>query len=335
MSKRVLLTGIGGFIGSHVVSHLLLNTDWEIVGIDSFRHKGLTDRITTNEHYKQHPNRVRVYTHDLTAPFSPLLIDTIGPVDYIINMASDSHVDRSIDYPVPFVKNNVDLILTMLEYARQVKPQAFVQISTDEVPGPMVDEVPHKEWAVALPSNPYSASKAAQEAIAFSYWRTYQVPVVVTRTMNNVGEYQDPEKYVPKVIRAVLRGDTVTVHGNEDQIGSRYWLHARNHADAVLWILVNTLPVQFPKSNFLDMYNIVGNVRLDNLEIAHLIARILGKELKYELVDFHSTRPGHDPHYGLDGSKLQESGWVPPINFEQSMIKTVRWYEEHPEWLNL
>jgi dTDP-glucose 4,6-dehydratase len=83
------------------------------------------------------------------------------------------------------------------------------------------------------------------------------------------------------------------------------------------------------------MYNIVGNVRLDNLEIAHLIARILGKELKYELVDFHSTRPGHDPHYGLDGSKLQESGWVPPINFEQSMIKTVRWYEEHPEWLNL
>src|SRR5213075_365337 len=271
MSANVLITGIGGFIGSHLMEHILINTDWNIVGIDSFRHKGLTDRITDTTVFNTFRDRVKIVTHDLTAPISPLMVDSIGPVNYIINMASESHVDRSIDYPVPFIKNNVDLVLNMLEYARTVKPEAFIQISTDEVYGPMHGNFAHPEWDTILPSNPYSASKAAQEAIAISYWRTYSVPVIISNTMNNYGERQDPEKYLPKIIRAVMTGETVTVHGTQDDIGSRFWLHARNHADALLWILQMSPVAMFPKANIPIRFNVVGDKQIDNLEMAQLV----------------------------------------------------------------
>lgn len=366
MPKRLLLTGIGGFIGSHTITHFLVNTDWEIIGLDSFRHKGLTDRITDDKYYQENKSRVKIFTHDLLAPLSPLLIDQIGQIDYIINMASESHVDRSIDYPAPFIQNNINLVTNMLEYARVVKPEVFIQISTDEVYGPMVDKIPHPEWDTILPSNPYSASKAAQEAIAIAYWRTYGVPVIITNTMNNFGERQDPEKYVPKIIRAVLKGDTVTVHGKPGDIGSRFWLHARNHADATLFILQNanvaiepgwqtihnvppfenqTISIEtpgrekllqkFPVSDRPQRFNVVGEVEIDNLEIAQIVANVLNKPLHYKLEDFHSTRPGHDPHYGLTGHKLERAGWIAPISFESSFAKTIKWYEANPVWLNL
>jgi len=366
MSKRLLLTGIGGFIGSHTITHLLVNTDWEIIGLDSFRHKGLTDRITDDHHFQENRSRVKIFTHDLIAPLSPLLIDQIGQVDYIVNMASESHVDRSIDFPAPFIQNNVNVVTNMLEYARIVKPEVFIQISTDEVYGPMLNSYPHPEWDTILPSNPYSASKAAQEAIAIAYWRTYGVPVIITNTMNNFGERQDPEKYVPKVIRAVLKGDTVTVHGKPGDIGSRFWLHARNHSDAILFILQNAnlsvkpgwktvynsppfekqtasietpgrekLLQKFPAFDRPQRFNVVGDIEVDNLQIAQTVAQILKKPLHYVLEDFHSTRPGHDPHYGLTGHKMFEAGWVAPISFVESFVRTVKWYEANPLWLNL
>ena len=335
MSKRILITGLGGFIGAHVLDHLLINTDWYIIGIDSFRHKGLTDRITDSAIYQTNKDRVKIITHDLLAPISVIMAEEIGIVDYIINMASQSHVERSITDPVPFIQNNVWLVLNMLEYARLVKPAAFIQISTDEVYGPMYANVPHKEWETMLPSNPYSASKAAQEAIAISYWRSYGIPLVITNTMNNFGERQDPEKYLPNVIRKVIQAETVTVHGTTEDIGSRFWLHARNHADALLWILNNTIPTLFPFGDKPDRYNIVGDRQINNLELAMHVAKILDKRLYYELVDFHSTRPGHDPHYGLDGAKLHSLGWKPPVDFESSLETTIRWQQENPKWLRL
>jgi len=331
----VLITGIGGFIGSHLMEHILINTDWNIIGIDSFRHKGMTDRITDTLVYSTFPDRVKIITHDLIAPISKLMIENIGSVDYIINMASESHVDRSIESPVPFIQNNVDLILTMLEYARRVKPKAFIQISTDEVYGPMNKGDPHPEWDTILPSNPYSASKAAQEAIAISYWRTYSVPIIITNTMNNYGERQDPEKYLPKIIRAVMTGETVTVHGTPDDIGSRFWLHARNHADALLWLLKTITPKMFPDFHRPDRFNVVGDKQINNLEMAQLVASVIDKPLKYILEDYHSTRPGHDPHYGLDGELLKMWGWKPPVDLESSLDATIRWYEANPKWLKL
>lgn len=335
MSKRVLITGAGGFIGSHCLSHFLVNTDWKIICIDSWNHKGVSERIADSIHYQKNKDRVTVYTHDLNAPLSDILIDKIGHVDYIVNFASDSHVDRSIEDPVPFVKNNVNVALTMVEYARRAKPEKFIQISTDEVYGATDGKMVHPEWSAILPSNPYSASKACQEAIVISYWRTYGVPVIITNIMNTAGEYQSSEKYVPMVIKKILKGEKVQVHYDPKtgEPGSRFWLHARNTSDAILFLLNKIEAVKFPQSDRPERFNIVGERRISNLDIAKMIANVMGKELNYDLVDAHSSRPGHDPHYGLCGKKLEKAGYKFPINLDESLKKMVKWTLDNPRWL--
>jgi dTDP-glucose 4,6-dehydratase len=336
--KRVLLTGVAGFIGSHILEHILATTDWEVVGIASWTHKGTPERIEESKYYQTNKKRVTIITHDLVAPFTEITKKRIGHVDYIINCASESHVDRSITDPVPFVKNNVALVLNMLEFARESKPEIFVQVSTDEVYGVAKEGGDHPEWDVILPSNPYSGSKAAQEAIAISYWRTYGVPVVITNTMNNFGERQDPEKYVAMLIKKIVSGEEVTVHGKPGKIGTRFYLHARNHADAICYIIKNLKPEMYTDEGETlrpSRYNIVGNREIDNLEMAQIVAEILGKPLNYRFDDYHANRPGHDRRYGLTGDKLQKLGWTPPIEFEKSMRKYVGWTlkPENKHWL--
>ena len=337
MRSKVLLTGVGGFFGSHMLEHLLTNTDWDIVGIASWKHKGLPERVeevlSGNPLWK---DRVTIITHDLISPLTEMTKKRIGYCDYILNIASESHVDRSITDPVPFVQNNVNLALNMLEFAREMKPKLFLQFSTDEVAGVAPLGVDHKEWATTLPSNPYSASKACQEAIAISYWRTYGVPVIITNTMNLVGQTQDAEKYMSKLIRCISRGEVVTVHGRPGHIGSRHYLHARNAADAVLFIVKNLPPQMYEVDKELrpDRYNIVGEDELDNLQLAQLIAELMGKELKYELMDFHTAlRPGHDFRYSLDNSKLKGLGWKAPHSLRKSIKETIDWTFAHPNWL--
>ena len=171
--------------------------------------------------------------------------------------------------------------------------------------------------------------------IAISYWRSYGVPVIITNTMNAFGEMQQPNKYPAIVQRKVMRGEKVTIHGSAKAIGSRYYIHARNFADALLFILRNTRPHLHQEGTVdrPDRYNIVGERRIDNLELAQLIADMLGLPLHYELQDFRDARPGHDQHYGLAGNKLGEMGWKAPVPFEESMRKTVEWSRRHPEWL--
>jgi dTDP-glucose 4,6-dehydratase len=332
---RLLLTGAGGFIGSHVLRHILTETEWDVVATDSFRHKGKTDRITQAAgDFNGRAEHLQVITHDLSVPISPQMAAQIGDPDYIIAMASQSHVDRSIEEPAPFIRNNVDVILSTLDYARQVNPAHVIVISTDEVYGPVGRNEAHPEWAPILPSNPYAASKAAQEAIAISYWRTYGLPVTIVNCMNLIGEMQDREKYLPKVIATVRDGGTVPVHGRPGDIGTRHYLHARNLADALLFILRNLPPSRYPDdASRPDRYNIAGPDRVSNLDLAQMVAEDVGKPLRYDLVDFHSTRPGHDPHYGLDPAKLTGLGWKPPVPFRESLTRTVEWTLRHPEWL--
>ena len=338
--KRVcLITGIGGSISAHFLAHIFTNTNWNIVGIDSFRHKGWTDRIQVMlDSHPEWKERLTIITHDLTAPISPIMQKKMGQIDYIINMASLSDVEASIQNPVPFIKNNVDLVLTMLEYAREIKPEVFIQISTDEVYGASASKYGdlRKEWDAIIPSNPYAASKAAQEAIATSYWRTYGVPVIITNTMNNIGELQQPSKYPVMIQKAIMRGEEITIHGKEGQIGSRSYIHSRNFADAVLFIIKNCPPHQHVPltADRPDRYNIAGDMQLDNLELAQMIAKLMDKELKYKLVDSHSTRPGHDPHYGLDMTKLRALGWKSPKTFEESLKNVIEWQVNHPIWID-
>ncbi len=335
--KHVLLTGGLGFIGGHSVEHWLRNTDWDITVLDSMRFAGRVDRLTDIESYD--PDRVRVLWHDLRSELHSRLMYQIGDVDYIVNMASDSHVGRSIDDPVPFIHNNVMSTVNMLEYAHKVKPEKFIQISTDEVFGPAPIGVDHKEDAPLKPSNPYSASKAAQEQIAYAYWRTYDVPVVITNTMNNFGEKQDPEKWVPIVIKRIMAGDIIQVHAQDNGddgwvVGSRVWLHARNHADALMFILNEIEPAQYGFDGDLTRFNVAGEVEKTNLEIVETVGAILGIDPVWVFEDFHSSRPGHDLRYSLDGSKIRESGWVAPMDFDESFRQTVEWSVAHPEWLD-
>ncbi len=338
-NKKVLLSGAGGSIGAHFLKHFLEETDWDIIGIDSLRHKGWMDRITEvlgdNDEWKK---RTKLIVHDLTAPFSPMTKDKIGHIDIIISMASLSDVEASIQDPVHFIRNNVELTLNLLEFAREVKPTYFIQISTDEVYGASASKYGdlRKEWDAIIPSNPYAASKACQEAIAISYWRTYGVPVIITNTMNNFSEMQQASKFPAMIQKWISEKKKISIHGREGHIGSRSYIHSKNFASAVLFLLNNTKPhMHVPlTADKPDRYNIAGTKQLDNLELAQVINELMGnEELDYELVDSHTTRPGHDPHYGLDSTKLYSLGWSPPMTFEESMKQTIDWQNEHKEWM--
>lgn len=330
--KNIILTGVGGFIGSHCLEYFLDKTDWNIIGIDSFRHKGTYSRI--NEVYNYDPSRVKIYNHDLSVPIDEQLQKCFGKIDYIINMASDSAVERSVSDPVTCLRNNSDLSINMLELGRKLQPEIFFHISTDEVYGDAKPGESHKEWSTILPSNPYSASKAAQEAYAFAYWRTFGLPIVITNTMNNIGERQDGEKFLPKLIKLIATGQEMPIYAdNEKQIGTRFYLHAKNHADALVFLSKRTPSAYEQGAEKPDRYNVCGEVELNNLEFAQLVAKIMGKPLKYKLVKSESARKGYDKRYALDGNKIKDLGWVPPFSFEESLEKIIKWTLDNSNWI--
>lgn len=301
-SKRVLITGADGFIGSNVLEFLLATTDWEFVAICSWRHHGNPLNLKPNE-------RVEVITHDLTGP-----VPELGHFDYILNLASESHVDRSIADPVPFVENNVSSTLQMLEYARHHLPKVFVQFSTDEVYGAN----DHEEWDVLEPSSPYAGSKAAQEVLCISWYKTYQVPIVITNSNNIIGPNQNPEKMVPKSAGLIRADREVTIHTVDGVPGRRHWNPVGNVSSAIAFILSLT-PSKYPDSSRPDRYGLGGGKELDNLEMAQLIASIIGKPLKYHYLEGEVVRPGYDKSYPKTEGTLESLGWTPPLTLEEGL----------------
>ena len=379
---RILLTGASGFVGSHVLHHILATTDADVVCPVTFRHKGSPARIAqVLEQIPDAWSRVKVIRLDLTSPIDAVTDDDIGPIDWVLNVASESHVDRSIEEPAAFIQNNVALITSLLDWARKRQdgrgahpgPEVIVQVSTDEVYGPAHPGYAHREWVdLHRPSNPYSASKAAQENIAFAYWRTYDLPIVLTNTMNIIGEMQDPEKFVPKTIRASVTGDPMPIHTDESgNAGSRFYLHARNQADGLLfvarWVSKAVREQRIAKNaagqvvvdetynvgpgggkipgteslRYSDggqepfRFHIVGEQEIDNLTMARRIAEVAERPLNVVNEHFHKSRPGHDLRYALDGERLRSLGWEPPVPFAESLEKTVQWTLDNPKWLSL
>ena len=332
---KVLLTGAGGFIGAHCVEYFLRTTDWDIVALDSFRHKGNYSRL--NEVDDLPNERVQIVHYDLSTPLSDPAIKKIGDIDIVLNMASDSAVERSLTDPVFCLRNNYDIVVNMLEYARKVKPKVFFQVSTDEVFGDCPEGEAFAEWQTPCPSNPYAASKAAQEMVAISYWRTFGVPVVLTNTTNNIGEWQDCEKFLPKMIRKIANGEEMPIYANFDaagtpSIGKRSYLYVKNHAD--VFVYLSKQPVSmYPHAERPDRYNVCGDAEVGNLELAQMVAGIMGKEVKYKLVPAEGIRPGYDKRYSLDGKKLLTMGWKPPILFTEGLQQAVRWTMNHAEWM--
>lgn len=338
--KRILITGASGFVGHHIVEHILKNTDWEIVTIDRLSKTTSYgfDRLRDIKAFDD--KRVTRFTADLNMPIGEGLRREVGDIDYILHLAAGSHVDNSIESPVPFVLNNIQSTLTMLEYARTFKDnilKKFIYFSTDEVYGTAPEGKDYKEGDRFNPGNPYSASKAGSECLCYAYANTYKLPIVITNTMNVLGERQHPEKFFPKIINHVLEDKTLPIHSNADKTkaGTRYYIHARNVADAILFILQKTTETLNNINASTGKYHIVGEKELSNLELAQLVANKMGKELKYEMVDFHSSRPGHDLRYGLSGGKLERLGWKPPHTIEESITNIIEWSlkPENVRWL--
>jgi len=329
---KILITGGCGFIGHHTVEHFLKTTTWDIVIFDKLTYAASGfDRVRDINAFDD--KRVTFFTTDLSRPITPGVYQETADVNYILHLAAETHVDNSITDPEPFVMSNVVGTMHILDYARKLDDlRGFNYFSTDEVFGPAPVGVNYEEWDRYDSSNPYAASKAGGEELCLAYANTYKIPLFITHGMNCFGERQHPEKFIPIVVRKVLADEVVTIHSDATKkiSGSRFYIHCRNVAHALHFLL--------DKYTFRDKYNIVGEREVTNLELALMIAKILDKELLYEMVDFHGSRPGHDLRYALDGTKMENLGWVPPIDFEGSLERTIKWYfksKENKKWLYL
>ena len=325
---KILLTGGCGFIGHHVAEYLHKNTDWDIIITDKLSYASMGFKRLRNNNLIN-SNRIKIFTIDLCNELSEGIKTEIGnDIDYIINMAAETHVDNSIKEPKNVILNNVTSTINLLEWARTLPNlKIFFYFSTDEVFGPALETTLYKEWDRHRPTNPYSASKSAAENICISYQNTYNIPLMIVNVMNAFGERQHVEKFIPLCIKKILNNELIQIHSYPDKktSGSRFYIHSQNIANAVLFLIKN--------GKIGEKYNISGEKEVTNLELAQLIAKFIGKELNYELIDFHSSRPGHDLRYGLDGSKIYELGWNPTFNFEKSLEKVVKWTLENQEWL--
>jgi dTDP-glucose 4,6-dehydratase len=338
MSKTILITGGAGFIAHHVIEKILNETDWNIVTLDRLDFSGNLNRLKEVVQNDKH-GRIKVVHHDLKAELNPQIRSLVGQVDYIAHLAAGSHVDRSIDYPMEFILDNVVGTANILEFARtQDNLERFIYFSTDEIFGPAPEGVKYKENDRYNSTNPYSASKAGGEELVVAYENTYKLPAIITHTMNVFGERQHPEKYIPMCIRKARDGETITIHSNAEKTkaGSRHYIHAKDVANALMFLLpydISSLDNDYGGAKC-QKFNIVGATELDNLELAQKIADIQGKTLKYEMVDFHSQRPGHDLRYALDGSKMKFMGWEPK-SVDQRLEEVVDWTLNNERWLTL
>jgi len=339
MEKTVLITGGAGFIGHHLIEELLKKTDYNLVSLDRLDTSGnlnrLAEVIQQREEWKK---RVKIVWHDLKAPLNEMVRKKIGTVNHVLHLAAGSHVDRSIEYPMEFVMDNVVGTVNLLDYAREHLKntlELFLYFSTDEVFGPAPKGVNYKENDRYNSTNPYSASKAGAEELVVAFENTYQMPNIITHTMNVFGERQHPEKFIPMCIKRILKGEKILIHGNKEKTiaGSRHYIHAKDVASALVFLLTSPTPsipdetgIKCPK------FNIVGAEEIDNFSLASSIALVLNKKLNYEIIDFHSSRPGHDLRYALSGEKMKQLGWTPNEVYD-NLKQTVNWSVENPRWL--
>ena len=339
--KNVLITGGAGFIAHHIIAHIIKHTDWNITTIDRLDISGNLNRLhdILNDFSVDEKKRLKIVFHDLKAEINSQISSEIGNPNIILHLAAASHVDRSIKYPMEFVNDNVVGTVNLLNFAKKLKNlEKFVYFSTDEIFGNAPEGISYSEYDRYNSTNPYSASKAAAEEFCVAYENTYKMPIYITHTMNVFGERQHPEKFIPMVIQKVRDNKKVIVHANEDKTkaGSRHYIHAQDVADGLMFIL--NLKNYSHKGDFgnakCPKFNLVGPEEIDNLTLAKLIAKVQNKELIYELVDNHSTRPGHDLRYSLSPKLLKQLGWEPKIKLSKRIEEVVNWSLKNKRWLS-
>ena len=335
-NHSILLTGASGFAGSHMLRCLLKNTTSHIFCPVTYRHGGSEKRIKSIVS-SDFTEKYTVFECDL-AQENLNDFDFLSDVSLIINFASESHVDRSITEPRNFMSNNINLMINLLEFARlKSRDLQFIHVSTDEVYGALDKSFNNAEWTQPhLPSNPYSASKSAQESLVVSYYKTFDLNISIINSTNILGEGQNQEKYIPKVIRKILNYEDISVDTDiYGTIGSRKYVYAGDVADAVNLIskLQNNSHKFAIKKNLPERFHISGIDELSNLEIVKIISKILNMESK---INIHpSPRPGYDLRYELSSNKLRDLGWVESKPIIQRLKEIVEWTVSRPEWLNI
>ena len=312
---RVLVTGGAGFIGSNFVRYAIAaHPDWHVTTLDKLTYAGRLENLKSVEDHPRH----RFVKGDIAdmAVAGPLVRES----EVVVNFAAETHVDRSIKHAADFITTDVFGTFVLLEAAREnANLRRFVQISTDEVYG-SVPVGSSKETDELKPRNPYSASKAGADRLAYSYWATYQVPVIITRASNNYGPNQFPEKIIPLFITNLVDDIPVPLYG--DGQNERDWLHVDDHCRGVDLLI--------DKGADGEVYNIGGGNQVKNVDLTHKLLELVGKSTS--LITPVADRPGHDRRYSLDTNKLEALGWQPQEPFEEGLAKTVRWYRENEWW---
>jgi dTDP-glucose 4,6-dehydratase len=315
---NLLVTGGAGFIGSNLVRLLRRERPgWTVINLDKLTYAGNAESLAD---LRGDPKHVFVRGDIANAELVEHLLRNHA-VDAILNLAAESHVDRSILGPGIFVETNVSGTQVLLEAARQAKVKRFVQVSTDEVYGSLGASGTFSEISPLKPSSPYSASKAAADLLALAYGLTFGLDVVVTRCSNNYGPYQFPEKLIPLMIANALEGKKLPVYGDGLQV--RDWIHVEDHNRALLAAL--------EKGRAGEVYNVGSDNEWPNLQIVTRLLEILGKPR--DLVEHVKDRPGHDRRYAIDAAKARtELGWAPRIGFAEGLQSTVEWYVQNRGW---
>jgi len=335
-SKTVLLTGGAGFIGSALVRHLINNTTTMVVNVDKLTYAGSLHSLGGADASDRH----HFHQEDIVdADAMRKLVEQYQP-DYIMHLAAESHVDRSIDGPGEFIQTNIVGTYNLLQVAREYYEQLegdkksafkFHHISTDEVYGSLGDTGLFTETTRYKPNSPYSASKASSDHLVRAWNKTYNLPVVISNCSNNYGPFQFPEKLVPLIIQKAVAGEALPIYGKGDNI--RDWLFVDDHVKA-LWRIVT-------EGENGQVYNVGGHNEKTNIEVVETMCSILddikpradGKAYS-EQITFVADRPGHDRRYAIDAAKIERDlGWTPEETFESGIRKTVEWYLDNDEWI--
>jgi dTDP-glucose 4,6-dehydratase len=312
---EVLVTGGAGFIGSNFVRYALAqHADWRVTTLDKLTYAGRRENL---HDVIDHPRHTFVYGDILDASVSAPLVERS---DIVVHFAAETHVDRSILAAGEFIRTDVEGTFVLLEAARRAsRLRRFVQISTDEVYGSVATGASH-ETDELRPRNPYAASKAGADRLAYSYWATHNVPVLITRASNNYGPYQFPEKLIPLFVTNALNDIPVPLYGDGTNI--RDWLHVDDHCRA--------LDLLIEKGQNGEVYNIGGGNEVRNVDLTHRLLAHAGKTAA--LIRPVADRPGHDRRYCLDSTKLRALGWTPQVSFESGLRETVDWYRRNEWW---
>lgn len=318
--KNLLVTGGAGFIGSNFVKYILKNSEYNVINFDKLTYAGNLENLSDiekNERYKF----VKADICDLEEVKK---IVSENNVDTIVNFAAESHVDRSILGAREFVVTNVLGTQVLLDCAKELKLEKFLQVSTDEVYGSLPEDDKSIKFTEETPlasNSPYSSSKAGADLLCRAYYHTHNLPVLITRCSNNYGPYQFPEKLIPLMIAKAIDGEKLPVYGDGKNV--RDWLYVDDHCSGILAVL--------EKGKNGDVYNIGGNNEWYNIDIVKLILKLLGKP--EDNITYVKDRPGHDRRYAIDSSKImKELGWAPKYQFPEGIEKTIQWYLDNEQW---